>query len=228
MEENKDRITLIHVTDDIVKTLNFEKGLLLTIRELLLRPGKFIREYLETAAIRKKYMAPVQYSVLIVGIYTFLMAYVPLDVFEAFQPKNLEVDNGEGKEIGQQFTQLYFKYFNLVMLSFIPLTSVSTYLWYRKAKLYYAEHLVINAYVVGSYTFLSIIALPAFFFNASFMILSSIPAFIYPIWVYIDIFNERSIKGSIKGTMVTASPYVFLFVLAFLGGLIYAILTIKK
>ena len=44
MEQSQERIDFKYIFDGILKVLNFEKGLFLTTREMLFRPGAMIRD----------------------------------------------------------------------------------------------------------------------------------------------------------------------------------------
>ncbi|MFC0345706.1 DUF3667 domain-containing protein [Epilithonimonas hispanica] len=58
--------------------LHFDKGFLFTFKELLIRPGKAVREYLREN--REKYVKPIVFLVFSAVIYTFLIHLFHIDV----------------------------------------------------------------------------------------------------------------------------------------------------
>ncbi|MEM8527146.1 MAG: DUF3667 domain-containing protein [Bacteroidota bacterium] len=228
MEQSQDRIDFKHIFQGILKVLNFERGLLLTIKEMVISPGKVVRTYLN-GENRKKYTHPIQYVVMLVGAYYFLFALIPLEMngFDGFMAEgmnisanqeNLTPDQVEKMEeamvLGQEASGLMFKYLNVFTFLTIPLTAVFTYLFYRKAKFYYTEHLVLNAYITGTYSAIGLLLLPFYLFSFFLTATASISLILYQVWAYMDIFAERDIKGGIKGSFLTLLVYLIAMILA--------------
>ncbi|MEL6717449.1 MAG: DUF3667 domain-containing protein [Bacteroidota bacterium] len=233
MEQSHNRIDFRHIYESILKVLNFEKGLLLTVKEMVLCPEKVIRTYLG-GENRKVYTNPIQYVAILVGAYFFLFSLLPENLFDlaALQEgaytggynmtgANTEIDEEQMKEameMGQTVSTFIFQYLNLITFLFIPITAIFTYLVYRKVKLYYPEHLVLNAYVTGTYTLLGILTFPLYFIDTSLAFLSSMGIFTYQFWAFMDVFKEKTFKGFFKASLVTILPFfLIIFVAAIVG-----------
>ena len=246
MEQSQsyDRIDFKHIYEGILKVLNFEKGLLLTIKEMVICPEKVIRTYLG-GENRKVYTHPIQYVVLLVGAYYFLFALLPENLmdFNAFQedaykggynitsPSSEPIDEEKMRkslELGQEVTGFVFQYLNVLTFLFIPITSFFTYLVYRRLKLYYPEHLVLNAYITGTYSLLGVLTIPLYVINLSLAFLSSLLMIAYQIWAYMDIFKEKTLKGFFKASLVTILPFFLaMFASVIIGG-VFAYMKIKN
>ncbi|MEM6697339.1 MAG: DUF3667 domain-containing protein, partial [Bacteroidota bacterium] len=228
----------------ILKVLNFEKGLLLTVKEMVIYPEKVIRTYLG-GENRKVYTNPIQYVVILVGAYFFLFSLLPESLMDidAFQesaykggynltdPANRPIDEEKMKEavqMGQEVSAFIFQYLNLITFFFIPITAILTYLVYRKTRLYYPEHLVLNAYVTGTYTLLGILSIPLYVIDVSLAFLSSLGLFAYQFWAYMSIFKEKTFKGFFKAGLVTILPFFLIMFAAAIIGFVFAYTKFKN
>lgn len=246
MEQSQsyDRIDFRHIYESILKVLNFEKGLLLTVKEMVICPEKVIITYLG-GENRKVYTNPIQYAVLLVGAYYFMFALLPENLVDmsAFQESayaqgfNMtgassepidEERMRESLELGQEVSNFIFQYLNVLTFLFIPITAIFTYLVYRKSKLYYPEHLVLNAYIVGTYSLLGILTIPLYVINLSLAFLSSLLMIAYQIWAYMDIFKEKTFKGFFKANVVTFLPFFLAMFASIIIGGIFAYMKIKN
>lgn len=244
MEQSHNRIDFKHIFNGILKVLNLEKGLLLTVKEMVISPEKVIRTYLG-GENRKIYTHPIQYVVMLVGAYYFLFALLPENLMDlaAFQESaynegyNMTSSSGnpldeekmrESLELGQEVTGFVLQYLNVLTFLFIPITSIFTYLIYRKSKLYYPEHLVLNAYISGTYSLLGILTIPLYVISLPIAFLSSFGLIAYQIWAYMDIFKEKTFKGFLKANLVTILPFFLAMFASIMVGVVLAYMKIKN
>lgn len=223
MSQQVERITFKHLSAELIKIFNLEKGILLTVRDLLLHPRTMIKQYLVGGEARKKYTKPLQFVIVLVGLYTFLMVQIDWSLFlpdtAATETYDLGYKIGSGgeapdeatlKEIEaqtlafqEQYNLVLKKYFNVIMLAFVPLVALFTYLFYRKHQLSYPEHLVVNAYLTGVQSVIYIVTLPLIFLSGTIFLLSSLVAYLYNIWFYQQCFNQDNGRGWFKAFWVT-------------------------
>lgn len=115
-----------------------DSGILYTIKELFTRPGHSIREYIQGKRIRH-----FNYLTLLVVLATigyFLSEITTVTLTGLF---SLDTDSAVYLNSLESFSTEYPKTFILLT---IPLYALTSYLWFRKAKQNFTEHLVINAY----------------------------------------------------------------------------------
>ena len=144
------RFTLKHVfTHDLIHgALHLDKGFPYTAMQLIKRPGYAVREYIEGK--RANYFNAI----------TFLLLFVALDLFVE-TTTNFHVTDIAGvpdaNNILDQIDHIRLKYKKEIYLVTIPLYSLITYTVFYKAKLNYAEHLVLHTYKEGGTLMISII-----------------------------------------------------------------------
>lgn len=133
-------------------TVDVDKGFFFTIREMFLRPGETLRNYLEGK--RVNYSNPFFFVLLTAGFASLLfMTYdVPLPV----QSMNLERIERLNPLVAQ-------KYFVLVGTFFVVMLSVSDWMFYRNAGLNAAEFLVVNAFQAGQVLVITLLFFPILF-----------------------------------------------------------------
>lgn len=139
------RITLSHlIKHDLVHGIwHFDKGLLFTLREALLRPGYMAMNYIKGKRI--KYYN-VFYLILIVLGINLLLSHLLQQHYNI-----VEKTETEGLVLHKDSADLsyYVKhYFKQLLFLMIPLFAFSGYISFRKLKLNYAEHAMIGANIL--------------------------------------------------------------------------------
>lgn len=125
---------------------NMDKGFLYNIKHLFSEPDKIVRDYLNGK--RKGILNPISFLIISVTIYLIVDSLIII---------NLEFDHDSSKiysygyEAGR-FIKLHFKYFWILSVIWLSLT---TRFFYRKYN--YAEHLAINALVIGQSTLVGLL-----------------------------------------------------------------------
>jgi hypothetical protein len=121
-----------------------ERGLFYTARTFIKRPGTEISRYF--SGDRLKHYKPLKYITFIGGLYAFLFI-------------KFDINNGKQEsafiEFGEQWT-------SLILLLQFPLIAFTTWLFYRKRKYTYGEHLVANAFLIGECSLFNIILFPLY------------------------------------------------------------------
>lgn len=150
------RITLRHLSGELLKLANLEKGFGYTVRQFV------AREYLYQD--RSRMMKPFLLLALVATVATF----IPLRLLPLGAPvwQSLKAE-GIGSRLPlavQEALHLVTigmqKYFNIAFMLSLPGQSVGTFLLFRKTGYNLAEHLVINTYLFAVQTLIYILALP--------------------------------------------------------------------
>jgi len=134
-----------------------DKGLFQLIRDLVLKRGLVAREYIDGK--RKKYFPPLNFFLLIAAVFVFVSTLrestQSVDVLQS-HPELNEISNPIAKEhaVGvyerkANVSHFMTKYSNLMAMCSLPLTALVFWVFYRKAKYNYIEHLVAGMYMLG-------------------------------------------------------------------------------
>jgi hypothetical protein len=157
---NIHRITFKHfIFHDVLHGLfHFDKGMLFTAKESLIRPGKAAIDYIEGKRIR--YYNVFYLILLLIGLNIFLSSYYD-NLSEIYNPKiNERVSNALGEKIEQFFSD----YAKIIIFSFVPLFAINGYVLFRKRKLNLSEH-----FIIAGITFLGILLVITFNSIISFL-----------------------------------------------------------
>lgn len=173
------------ITNDMMKEIfHFEKGFLFTILALFTKPGHRIREYIQGK--RAKYINFFTLIILLITISLIIDKFSNLKIADIFY----NVDDNFVTE----FENISKNYPKLFILSTIPLYAIFSYLWFRKGKQNFTEHLVLNSYKASAeivisilYTIFSIIVSNTDILKNTYYIIALI-SIIYSIWFYYQYF----------------------------------------
>lgn len=134
-----------------------DKGIFQLIRDLIFKRGLVAKEYIEGK--RKKYFPPLNFFLLIATVFVFVStlgeskqktavekAYPEINKISNPTVKQQVIATYERKEKVMHFTT---KYSNLMAMCSLPLTAFIFWLFYRKAKYNYIEHLIAGMFMLG-------------------------------------------------------------------------------
>lgn len=139
------------IHNDIIHgTLHLDKGLLFTLKEIIVRPGKVASDYIK--GHRVKYYNFFYLTLILIGLILFLKGFNKGSISNEIPNRSI---NKASFNLGKELASNYLKHF---LLSFIPLLALSSRVAYRKTKLNLAEHVII-AGVSLIYILLYILAL---------------------------------------------------------------------
>ncbi|UPT69811.1 MAG: DUF3667 domain-containing protein [Flavobacterium sp. JAD_PAG50586_2] len=144
------RITFKHfIFHDILHGVwHFEKGILFTIQQTLLRPGKAALEYIEGKRIR--YYNVFYLILLLIGLNIFLTHYYE----ELNHVYNYIPTTDIKNDIGKRFDDFLGQNAKILIYLFVPFFAFNSFLIFRRKKLNFSEH-----FIVAGITFLAIMIL---------------------------------------------------------------------
>ena len=190
---NTHRINLKHLLlHDLPHSIwHVDKGIAYTFWQMLTRPGLTIRGYL--AGQRTRQFHPVSYLLLLVGLAALVMSAFHLDLQQAMLATQSPKAGGPPVALMTVVMERYFsiamRHPSLMQLVLLPLNALVAWRLLRRAGYNYAEVLLANAFIVGTFTVLNLaILLPALLVgNSAFLLLAWKVAFIltlvYTLWV---------------------------------------------
>lgn len=174
-----------------------------TTKQLLLRPGHTIREYIEGK--RVKHFQPLSYVVILTGIYALLHHFFHIEFIK------------EKSGISENFDTLSHyvnTHYEIAILASIPLFAVCTYIAFRKQGYHFMEHIVINSFIAGQKLLFSILTFPLLYitnhtpaFDTTSSILSTLEH-VLMIWSLAQIFKQLPTAKLIGNIVVTFLLYL--------------------
>lgn len=221
------RVTLKHVFTELRQHfINFDQGFLFTIKQLMLRPGHAIREYLEGKRVH--FIKPVRFVFWMTTINFLLFHYLQLD---RWMMENIAKDRSEKqRQFTEGFMQYLFDHPVLVQVIMIPSVAFFSWLFARKRGYNYAEHLVLSAYVMAGLSFLGLFNGPLFLLfkdvvPLGWYTLTSMFLWVgYQAWTYQQFFKFRQwYTGILRSLLVVFCGYFGLIVFTTIITVIYLI-----
>ncbi len=194
-----ERIDKKYIAREIQAIVNVEKGLLFTVKNLLIKPGATVRDYLFYD--RKKYMKPLLFLIFSSIVFSLLISALDVNV-TFFNIDTISILKGKirSREIGA-WTQRNIGYSQLIMGIFVALWLA---LFYRKSKFNFYEIVVLLSYVFGE----GLLILGAFFvmdfpFKGYFFLkIGFMFYFLYIPWGIGQFFGERKWKNYLIALLV--------------------------
>jgi len=178
------RFSVKHVVkhDFIHGVFHLDKGFIFTVKELFLRPGHSIREF-----IQGKRVNYFNYFTLIILIYAIghLIGKIPSNTLAEV----LETGPTKGNA---RVMREFGKY---IILAGAPMYALASYLMFFKSKQNYTEHLVMTMYFTCGILFINFIPLFAVFFTSELRIvllmnfLVAVLEWIYYFWFFQQYFS---------------------------------------
>lgn len=185
-----DRIDGKYIWREIISVLNFDKGIFYTIKEIFLRPGKTIREFL--LYDRKRLVKPILFIIITSLIYAIINHYFKIEE-EYIQQSGLE-NSTIGKLI--KWIQNNYGYANILMGVFI---AFFIKLFFRKFDYNFYEILILLCFVMGiGMLFFSIFSLIQGIFNIELFQIGGLAAFVYTTFAIADFYDKTKITNYFK------------------------------
>ena len=191
---------------------NTDKGLLLNLKEMLLRPRSFVQGYL--SGKRVKVFKPLQFAVLAITILTIVdnqfSVPIKMEVSET-------MTNSSGYELGTEFGRFlksnirYFWISGIFVFAFLNQ-------WFFK-RFNFAEHVIINGFVMGQAAFIAVLFFPIFPYP--FLVN---PCHLLPLWILSGIILYDKEETPIFTILMTGITFLLGYFFIFFGPAIVMIL----
>lgn len=134
------RITFKHfIFHDILHGVwHMEKGILFTLKESLVRPGKAALDYISGKRIR--YYNVFYLTLLLIGLNIF-MNHIQNELSHYYFQTRLVPETDTA---GEKFDAFLSSYSKLIIFSFIPLFTINSFILFKRKKLNFSEHFIIS------------------------------------------------------------------------------------
>jgi len=196
-----------------------DKGILFTLKELFTRPGHGVREYVQGK--RAYYFNFVTLIVLILAISALLAPYSHIKMSDLMPEASKAAMNS--------FESFMTRYPKIILLIAIPLNSIFSFVWFRKAGFNYAEHLVLNSYKTAAELILGLVfALFTIFYTninvlaVLYFLLSGGGGIIYGVWFYSQFFSKSDYSKTeimVRSILIPLSFMLLSLILGFAWGI---------
>jgi len=204
------RLDSNYIKDEIRDILHFEKGFFYTVKELLIRPGRNIREYI--SGNRKKLVKPITFLIVTSLIYTLIVNFFHIE------EKYLNYEPIEKSVMSTLFRWIQANngYANIIMGFIIAYLAK---FFFRKYGYNYFELLVLLFFVSGIEMFiLSFFSIIEGFANINIQIEVSIIITLYSCWVIGHFFQNKA-ANYFKAFLIYILGYITFIISAIFIGL---------
>jgi hypothetical protein len=222
------RFTLAHFAHETTHAVTHtDKGILLLIKEMFVRPGIVAREYVQGK--RKKYFNPITFLLILMAVQVYAVKKTDFygkftrQVQQTYQEMIKATPNGKraAKEFNKQMEKadrqatLATDNNKLLTVIFIPFLSLLTWLFFRKAGFNYAENLIFNVLINGQMiVFFVLVCIIPVIVKPSFVVwvmyIYMLGSWVYSIIAYKQFYSQRWGKTIFKGMTVQISYFVIL------------------
>lgn len=215
--------TSVIVKQFLESVLHIRKGFPYTLKQLVLNPGKSIREFVDGGRVNwYKPLAFVMLCGLVAGI-----------VMQTINPEIAQVSLDETadpvvQEFSQNINNWMFQHFSLITLIYVPIYALFSWLFFIRSGMNYAENLILNGYTQGLTTGVSIFPWLATTLTDSDVIKASliggyfVLTVAYTIISYVRFFGSRNRwLASIRALLAYACSMFIFMILAMISALIY-------
>ncbi len=213
------RITLAAVFQELRQhVIHFDQGFIYTIKQLIIRPGHSIREYLEGKRVR--HIKPLKFLFWAAAISFLVFHYVGLDeqMLQQFS-KQPDAKTPDSQKLSQKLMLLVTGHPTVVVYCMIPMIALFSWWLFRRRPYNFAEHFVLNAYLLGELSLMSVITSPlARFFsnmNSSAWVTTAPSLVIWAVyfgWAYGQFLQSNSIWVRVKGVLAILLGYLLLII----------------
>ena len=204
------------------QVFNLERGILFTLKELIVSPQKVTLDYINGVTI--KYFHPFRFLLVFASISAVLNYYFQsIDMVKEYFGMVKE-DAEDTKKVGDIVNQNL----TLIILAAIPIFSFFTKLFYRKRDFNYTEHLIINAYANGLASALGLItyifyAIPPLVSIG--ILISSFLTFFVAGYVFSKTMNENYFLSLFKYLFAFSLSLISLMFVGIIIGIAYKMIT---
>jgi hypothetical protein len=189
-----ERVNLPHLLHEVAHTfIHLEKGFLYTLKELGRHPGMMQKKYL--SGLRLHYQKPFPLFA-ISGTICALALYLIY------------------RNATDQSDQYFYKhYYFVVQAAMLPLYALITFLLFKSPKLFYAEALVLNVYMIG---FMSVFIVPInilslFLPNGVISLMEIAFLLYYNIATYVNFFRNKPVGWIVVKSVLSIIGSYLLF-----------------
>lgn len=216
------RIDSHYIRHELFHLFHIEKGFLYTVKELVLRPGDSIREYITVD--RSKHMKPIPFLIFSALLYTIIAHY-----FKPEQVANTTTDfikDDSYVKIIRNWIDTHYGYTYIMMSVFI---AGWTKLLFKKYSFNFYEIMTLLCYVLGQGMLFTMLELPLhqYINQHVFNVIAITTTLVYPTFAIGQFFDRSKIASYVKAFLTFLLGHIT-FYFVFLGIGLLLDLLLKK
>ncbi len=213
--KNQGRIVLREAARDVLeKYFDLDTPLFRTIRDLFIRPGTLIRNYI--FGQRKKYAHPFRYFILVTAIYLIIKSLTGFDPVEAFSQAMGASEMPNPRAPGTKASDFYQEHINSLSLIFVLTLAFFSRLFFRKSGFYFVEYLALSFYTISQYLLILNIIVPFSLLSPKIFLLNYIIVFVYPIYVLVSFHKGNIFWRTAKSILIVLLAWPLYAMLGFM------------
>ncbi len=213
---NVRRINFNYLIDEISNSFfQVNRGIFFTIKDLAIRPGNSIRDFLNGK--RKQHFKPLAFILMVSAIYVLTTYFTGKKTYLGDAMSGMSSafsDNGDELAITNIILNWLSNNFAYSTLLLLPIFSFASYLSFIKVKYNYFEHLILNFYIAGQQIIIYLTFDILFFtFKIEGYLIQIVPfiiAMLYLFWAFIQFFKTEKLLLKI---VLTILNYILYFII---------------
>lgn len=215
-----ERLDFHYLQDEIKYTfLHINKGLLYSVKQLIVRPADTVREFIEGKRIG--HYKPILLLVVLAGINGLLYHYFINigDIFKESKAIMIGVSKEQSEAIAKKVMDWIYAHYSLFEIVQLPFVSLASYLAFKKYGYNYIENIIINSFAASQRLIYTIIIFPLIYLASKtnhFILITnlvSLPIFLITIWFYIKLFKDKVIGDVIVRLLLFGFLVIVLFII---------------
>lgn len=211
---NLKRIDGRYLLSEMSSVLNFDKGILYTIRELLLRPGYSIRRFIKED--RSRLVKPVIFLIVCSLIYTMGQQFLHFE--KDYAQANAQAAGESAVRDILVWVQKNYGYANIIMAFFIAFW---VQVFFRKKGYNYFEVLILLFYVIGlGMLIMAVFGVAESLVGFGLLSIGGVLAFIYSGWAIARFYDKHKKINYLKGFLGYTIGTITAFGIAILIGML--------
>jgi Protein of unknown function (DUF3667) len=226
---NTVRLNWHYIQDELKYTfLHINKGFLYTAKQLFIRPGHTVREFLEGK--RVQHYKPILLLFVLAGLNGLLMHYLPVEEF--IYQQNSDTSERQLKA-GKLFYDWLTTHYALYELLVLPLYALCSWLAFKKFGYNYIENIIINCFATSQRLMIGILLFPLQYFlrNTPYFLVVSfltiIPTFGYTIWMIVQLYTSQNTTSVFLRMLLFVFNLSLLFILLLIIGVVAIVFLTK-
>ncbi|MBC7920198.1 MAG: DUF3667 domain-containing protein [Ferruginibacter sp.] len=225
-----ERITFRRIWNDFVEQItDLERGFPHTIRDLALRPGHMVREYL--LGKRRPYLKPLQFYLVMLALFFVVSEGLKVDPMEAGRKLQEQISNLNSTERQQKLREKINQTMSAntkVVFSILVITqALALRLLYRRRGFHLAEWLAVSLFITGFHYLFSLstpLSARWLGYDGRFWAVNafvSLATWGYTTWAVVQFFDRRGKREFVTAALVYPLSMLILVVLSgFVGGVV--------
>lgn len=211
--------------------LHVNKGLLYTAKQLFIRPGDTVREFIEGK--RVQHYKPILMLFVLAGINGLIMHFFPAEKF-IYPNSTNALSASKQIEITKKLMDLLSSHYTLFELILLPIYSFCSWLAFKKYGYNYIENIIINCYATSLRLMIGILFFPIQYLllNSPYLILISfltmIPSIGYTIWLIVQLYKDKDLGNVILRMLLFCFNLALFALLLFIIGIFILVFLAKS